>query len=72
MDFFDLHSPALFLVATGLFAECFVFLLYKRAKLRLKKLNGTGRMNEIEVAHNRQLLFGTALVAIPVLLYLLK
>lgn len=72
MEELNLNSPALLLILTGLFAEGCFYLFYKRAKVRLKKLSGTGRVNDIEVAHNKQLLFGTAMLAIPVLIYLLK
>jgi len=72
MDYLHLNSLSELLILAGLFAECCSFLLYKRAKSRLKKLNGTGRMNDIEIAYNWQLFFRAAMVAVPVLLYLLK
>jgi len=72
MDYFHLDSLGLLLIFAGVFAEGCSFLLYKRAKSRLKRLSGTGRMNDIEIAYNWQLFFRAAMVAVPVLLYLLK
>jgi hypothetical protein len=70
----DLHltSLGLLLILVGIFVEGCSFLLYKRAKYRLKRLSGTGRMNDIEIAHNWQLFFRGAMLAVPVVLYLLK
>jgi hypothetical protein len=72
MDYFQLNSLELLLIFTGLVTEGCCFLLYKKTKLRLKKLSGTGRVVDIEVAYNWQAFFRLAMVAVPVLLYLLK
>jgi len=71
MDELHLPSLGLLLILTGIFAEGCSFLLYRRARYRLKKLSGTGRITDIEIAHNWQLFFRAAMVAVPVLLYML-
>jgi|GEM_PF-4226381 len=70
MDF-DLSSQGL-LFFTGLFAEGCFFLLYTRFRLRLKRLNGTGKVTDMEIARNWQQLFRVLMVAVPVLLYWFK
>lgn len=72
MDYFHLSSLGLLLVLTGIFVEGCSFLLYKRFQMRLRRLSGTGRLNDIEVALNWRTFFRAAMVAVPVLLYLLK
>lgn len=71
MDLFHLDTLGLLLILTGIFAEGSSFLLYKKARYRLKRLSGTGRVNDIEVAHNWELFFRAAMVAVPVALYYL-
>jgi hypothetical protein len=71
MDELHLTSLGALLILTGIFAECCSFLLYKRARYRLRKLTGTGRVTDIEIARNWQVFFRAAMVAVPVLLYLL-
>ena len=72
MSYFSLNSPQLFLTITALFAEGTAFMFYKRFKLKARRLHGTGRVADIDVANNWQSLFRVALVAIPVLLYILR
>jgi hypothetical protein len=71
MDAIHLDTLGLLLISAGIFAEGCSFLLYKRARYRLKRLSGTGRMNDIEIAYNWQLFFRGAMLAVPVLIYLL-
>jgi len=52
----------------GVFSEFISFLFYNRFKLRYKKLKGTGRVTDIEIAHNWQTFFKVAIIAIPLLL----
>ncbi len=71
MDF-DINSLGGLLIFTGLFAEACLVILYIRFKLRLKRLSGTGRLTDIEIARNWQKFFRALIVAVPVLLYWLK
>lgn len=57
------------LVGAAVFLELISFVLYSRYKSRSQKLKGTGRVTDIEIAHNWQYFFGFVLLAIPCLFY---
>ena len=59
----------LILIGAAIFFELVSFMFYSRYKSRLRKLQGTGRVADIEVAHNWQYFFGFVLLAIPCLFY---
>jgi hypothetical protein len=71
MDQFHITSLGLFVFSVGFVTEGIAYLFYKRTKMRLKRLSGTGRMSDIEVAYNWHLFFRATMIAVPVLLYLL-
>lgn len=58
----------LLFIWTGVFSEFISFLFYNRYKVKKEKLKGTGRMTDIEIAHNWQTFFKVAIIAIPLLL----
>ena len=68
----NFSSLELLLIFTTIVSESVLILLYSRFKVKLKKLSGTGRINDIEVAHNWQTLVKLAMLVIPVVLYLLR
>jgi hypothetical protein len=56
------------LIVTATLVECTSLVLYNRYKSRVRKLRKTGRITDIEIAHNWQSFFGFVLLAIPCLL----
>jgi hypothetical protein len=56
-------------IGMAAFAEAISLVFYSRYKLRLKKLKGTGRVTDIEIARNWQYFFGFVLLIIPCLFY---
>lgn len=56
------------LIVAAALLECTSLVLYSRYKSRVRKLRRTGRIADIEIAHNWQKFFGFALLAIPCLL----
>jgi hypothetical protein len=67
----DLHLSyrESFILFTAIFSEFIAFLFYVRFYLKLRKLSGSGRMNDIELATNWKGFFRVMLVIVPVLLY---
>jgi hypothetical protein len=57
------------LIGAAVFLELISLVFYRRYKSRLRKLHGTGRVADIEVAHNWQYFFGFILLVIPCLFY---
>jgi hypothetical protein len=57
---------------TCVVAEFVAFLFYSKFKQKFKKLRGSGRMADIEIAHNWQTFFRLTMFVIPVLMYMLK
>lgn len=57
------------LIGMAVFLELISFIFYNRYKSRLRKLQGTGRITDMEIAHNWQYFFGFVLLAIPCLFY---
>lgn len=53
----------------AIFLELISFAFYSRFRLRFQKLRKTGRVTDMEIAHNWQYFFGFALLAIPCLFY---
>jgi hypothetical protein len=59
-------------IGVGFLTELVAFLFYNKFKLKFNRLRGTGRMNDLELAHNWKSFFRAAMFTIPVLLYVLK
>jgi uncharacterized membrane protein len=59
----------LMLIGGAVFIELVSFVFYSRYKSRFRKLKGTGRIADMEIAHNWQYFFGFVLLAIPCLCY---
>ena len=57
------------LFGTAVFLELISLLFYSRYKSRFRKLQGTGRVTDMEIAHKWQYFFGFILLAIPCLFY---
>jgi len=57
------------LIGLAVFLELISLVFYGKFKSRFQKLRGTGRVTDMEIAHNWQYFFGFALLAIPCLFY---
>lgn len=57
------------LVGAAVFLELISLMFYNKYKSRFKKLIGTGRITDMEIAHNWQYFFGAISFAIPCLFY---
>jgi hypothetical protein len=69
MGYFLTSSPEMLFVSAGLFSEFLAMSLYARYKFKLRRLAGTGRRHAMDVAYRGRSIMGTAMIAIPVLLY---
>ena len=59
----------LILIGIAVFLELVALVLYSRYRSRFKKLHGTGRVTDMEIAHNWQYFFGFVMLVIPCLFY---
>jgi hypothetical protein len=59
-------------IGAGILSEFISFLFYNKFKLKFNKLRGTGRMTDLEIAHNWKTFFRAIMFIIPIVLYVLK